>query len=213
MTQKQHGHNFETVQLGAQICTMIKREYRKYKQLKIAVKKGWPISMIDFKQIPGHIVKWQDQLDLILRNRSLREQQHVWKCFEADLVEDGWTLEKLACMQNSALCSGLAILDHLHAGYYGNKGAAIIEHTLIALFLASAELTAAIQPLPLTQFMTYFMVPYVATLLIADDYSPTTVVKVHKIMVASSNAGSLIHPANDDDTGLEEIFHRNIVTF
>ncbi|KAI5989189.1 hypothetical protein F5J12DRAFT_929996 [Pisolithus orientalis] len=86
-----HGHNFETVQLGAQICTMIKREHRKYEQLKIAVKK--------------------------------------------------------------------------------------------------------------------------ATLLITDDYSPTTVVKAHKIMVASSNAGSLIHPANDDDTELEEIFHRNIVTF
>ncbi|KIO02151.1 hypothetical protein M404DRAFT_9907 [Pisolithus tinctorius Marx 270] len=112
----QHGHNFETVQLGAQICTMIKREHRKYKQLKIAVKKGWPISTIDFKQIPGCIIKWRDQLDPILCNRSLHEQQHVWKCFEADLVEDGWTLEKLACMQNSALCSGLAILDHLHAG-------------------------------------------------------------------------------------------------
>ncbi|KIN97154.1 hypothetical protein M404DRAFT_72878, partial [Pisolithus tinctorius Marx 270] len=88
---------------------------------------------------------------------------------------------------------------------YGDKGAAIIEHTLIALFPASAELTAAIRPLLLAQFMTYFMVPYVATLLIADDYSPTTVVKAHKIMVASSDAGSLIHPANDDDAELEEI--------
>ncbi|KAI6152606.1 hypothetical protein BKA82DRAFT_4013037 [Pisolithus tinctorius] len=213
MTRKQHGRNFETVQLGAQICTMIKREHRKYEQLKIAAKKGWPISIIDFKQIPGHIVKWQDQLDPILRNRSLHEQQHVWKCFKADLVEDGWTLEKLARMQNSALCSRSVILDHSHAGYYGNKGAAIIEHTLIALFPASAELTAAIQPLPLAQFTTYFMVPYVATLLIADDYSPTTVVKAHKIMVASSDVGSLIHPANDDDTELEEIFHRNIVAF
>ncbi|KAI5988846.1 hypothetical protein F5J12DRAFT_898092 [Pisolithus orientalis] len=73
---------------------------------------------------------------------------------------------------------------------YGNKGAAIIEHTLIALFLASAELTAAIWPLLLAH--------------------PTTVVKAHKIMVASSDAGSLIHPTNDDDTELEEIFHRNI---
>ncbi|KAI5996616.1 hypothetical protein F5J12DRAFT_785397 [Pisolithus orientalis] len=208
-----HGHNFETVQLGAQICTMIKREYRKYEQLKIAVKKGWPISMIDFKQIPRHIIKWQDQLDLILCNRSLHKQQHVWKCFEADLVEDGWMLEKLACMWNSALCSRSAILDHLHSGYYGDKGAAIIKHTLIALFPASAELTAAIWPLLLAQFTTYFMVPYIATLLITDDYSPTTVVKAHKIMVASSNVGSLIHPTNDDNAELEEIFHRNIVTF
>ncbi|KAI5991734.1 hypothetical protein F5J12DRAFT_786279 [Pisolithus orientalis] len=64
-----------------------------------------------------------------------------------------------------------------------------------------------------TKFTTYFMVPYVVTLLIADDYSPTTVVKAHKIMVASSDAGSLIHPTNDDDTELEEIFHRNIVAF
>ncbi|KAI5988124.1 hypothetical protein F5J12DRAFT_930108 [Pisolithus orientalis] len=190
-------------QLGAQICTMIKREYRKYTQLKIAVKKGWPISMIDFQQIPGHIIKWQDQLDPIVCNRSLHKQQHVWKCFEANLVEDGWMLKILAHMWNSALCSRSAILDHSCAGYYGNKGATIIEHTLIALFPAPAELTAAIWPLLLTQFMIYFMVPYVATLLITDDYSPTTVVKVHKIMVASSNPQAFLRVkllVADDDS-------------
>ena len=57
MTQEQGGHDFKTAQYGMQICSMIRWDHRKMEQLKIAMKKCWPISPIDFKKIPGRIVK------------------------------------------------------------------------------------------------------------------------------------------------------------
>ena len=98
------------------ICTMIRRDHKKIAQLKIAMKRGWPIGTIDFKKIPGHIVKLQDQLDPVVHNKSFREQQHVWKYFEADLTAESWTLATFARVLNSVLSSGLATLDHARAG-------------------------------------------------------------------------------------------------
>ncbi|KAL4079706.1 hypothetical protein J3A83DRAFT_4368516 [Scleroderma citrinum] len=199
--------------LGIQICIMVRKEYQRVEQLKIAAKKGWPISTIDFKKIPGHIVKLQDQLHLIVYNKSFHEQQDAWKSFEADLGADGWTLAMFAQMQNSVLTSRSATPDHAHGGYYGMKGSAIIQHTLIGLFPVSSELAAALQPLLHTQFMTYFLVPHIAALLIAEDYGYMMVTRGCKIMVDSSDAGALIHPEDDHDAKLEEIFQRNIITF
>ena len=59
----------------------------------------------------------------------------------------------------------------------------------------------------------YFMVPHIAALLIAEDYDYTTVPKSHKIMVASSDAGAFVHPADDNDNELEEIYQRTIIAF
>ncbi|KAL4072413.1 hypothetical protein V8B97DRAFT_1917195 [Scleroderma yunnanense] len=213
ITRKQGEHNFKIVQLRIQICIMVRKEYQRVEQLKIAAKKGWPISTIDFKKIPGHIVKLQDQLHLIVYNKSFHEQQDAWKSFEADLGADGWTLVMFAQMQNSVLTSRSATLDHAHGGYYGMKGSAIIQHTLIGLFPVSSELAAALQPLSHTQFMTYFLVPHIAALLIAEDYGYMMVTRGCKIMVNSSDAGALMHPEDDHDAKLEEIFQRNIITF
>ena len=61
----------------------------------------------------------------------------------------------------------------------------------------------------------YFMVPlpHVAALLITKDYDYMTVPKSHKIMVVSSNAGAFVHPADNDDNELEELYQRTIITF
>ena len=40
-----------------------------------------------------------------------------------------------------------------------------------------------------------------------------TVAKGHKIMIASGEAGAFIHPADDNDTELEEIYQRNVIAF
>ena len=76
----------------------------------------------------------------------------------------------------------------------------------MALFPLSPGLAATLHPLSHSQFLTYFMVPHVAALLITKDYDYTTVPKSHKIMVASSNVGAFVHPADDDDDELEEIY-------
>ena len=116
MTQELGGHNFETAQLGMHICTMIRRDHRKIAYLKIATKKNWPISAIDFKKIPGRIVKLQDQLHPVVHNKSFRERQHVWKSFEADLAAERWTLATFARVPNTVLSSGSATLDHSRPG-------------------------------------------------------------------------------------------------
>ena len=116
MTREQCGHNFKTAQLGMQICAMVRRDHRKMEQLKIATKKGWPIISIDFKKIPGHVVKLQEQLHPVVHNKSFHEQQHVWKSFEADLAADRWTLPTFAKVWNSVLSSGSATMDHACAG-------------------------------------------------------------------------------------------------
>jgi len=83
----------------------------------------------------------------------------------------------------------------------------------MALFPLSPELAATLCPLSHTQFLMYFLVPHVAALLIAKDYDYMTVAKSHKIMVASGDAGSFIHPADDDDDELEEIYQRTLIMF
>lgn len=55
------------------------------------------------------------------------------------------------------------------------------------------------------------MVPHVAALLIAQDYNNVPFVRAYSTMVASSDAGALIHPADDDDAELEEIFRWNLM--
>jgi len=116
MTREQCSRDFKMAQLGMQICAMVRRDHRKMEQLKIATKKGWPISTIDFKKLPGRIVKLQDQLQPVVHNKSFREQQHVWKSFKADLAAEGWTLPTFAKVRNSVLSSGSATMDHSRPG-------------------------------------------------------------------------------------------------
>jgi len=59
----------------------------------------------------------------------------------------------------------------------------------------------------------YFLVPFVAVLLISEDYRYTMDAKAHKIMVTSSDAGILVHPADDNDTALDEIMQKIILAF
>ncbi|KIM58083.1 hypothetical protein SCLCIDRAFT_10315 [Scleroderma citrinum Foug A] len=63
------------------------------------------------------------------------------------------------------------------------------------------------------KFMMYFLVPFVAVLLISEDHRYTMDAKMHKIMVASSDAGILVHPADDNNTTLDEIMQKIILAF
>ena len=90
------------------------------------------------------------------------------------------------------------ISKHINANMmfnsYGEKGSVIIQQTLFSMFPLSMELTTILQPLMDQQFMTYFLVPFVTVLLISEDHRYTMDAKVHKIMVASSDAGIHVHP-------------------
>ena len=111
-----HGRNVVAAQLATQICAMIRREHLKAEHLKLATKKGWPITTVDFKDILGHIVKLEDQLCSVVYNKSFCEWQLVWKSFEGDLATDRLTLGTFAHMGNSNLSSGSATFNNAHPG-------------------------------------------------------------------------------------------------
>ena len=131
--------------------------------------------------------------------------------------------ETRICLQDQrhstmpVLDSKSLISKHINANMmfnsYGEKGSAIIQQMLFSMFPPSVELTAILRPLTHQQFMTYFLVPFVAVLLISEDYGYTTDAKAHKIMVTSGDAGILVHPADDNDTALDEIMQKIILVF
>ena len=113
---RSHGRNVAAAQLATQICAMIRREHLKVEHLKLATKKGWPITTVDFKGIPGHIVKLEDQLRSVVYNKSFCERQSVWKSFEGDLATDGLTLGTFAHAGNSNLSPGSATFNNARPG-------------------------------------------------------------------------------------------------
>ena len=67
----------------------------------------------------------------------------------------------------------------------------------------------AFQPLSLAKTTAYFLVPYVAHRLIAQDLE-CSLDAVYKTMIDSSDAGNALHPERDDDEELTEILHENV---
>ncbi|KAI5983004.1 hypothetical protein F5J12DRAFT_788000 [Pisolithus orientalis] len=139
--------------------------------------------------------------------KNFRERETSWWMNQLTTSNHAYYKQQMACWEwndRNLSAMGCMLQDHLHQ--YGSKPMKQRCQQPLNVMMGHRRRKG-------TKFTTYFMVPYVATLLITDDYSPITVVKAHKTMVASSDVGSLIHPTNDDDTELEEIFHRNIVAF
>ena len=68
----------------------------------------------------------------------------------------------------------------------------------------------AFQPLSLAKATAYFLVPYVAHHLIAQDMK-CSLDAAYKTMVDSSSAGEALHPERDDDEELDEIYHDNVL--
>lgn len=113
---RKSGRNFESVQLGTLICTLVVREKKRVAQLWIATNRGWPIRSINFKAIPGRIVKLREQLHPIVHNKSFREEQHIWRSFLDNLAADGRTLPVFANAQNKTLYGGLTAVDRARPG-------------------------------------------------------------------------------------------------
>ncbi|KAH7919327.1 hypothetical protein BV22DRAFT_979592, partial [Leucogyrophana mollusca] len=76
---------------------------------------------------------------------------------------------------------------------YGPKGAAVIMHTLIRLFPPTMKSNSALSPLTVAQFTTYFLTPYVAMCLIAEDLE-LTIEGGYETMIESNNIGQSLNP-------------------
>lgn len=84
-------------------------------------------------------------------------------------------------------------------------------HTLIGLFPMNDTPDDGFKPLSHNQFFTFFLVPHVAAILIAQDLG-TTLTKGHGCMLETSDVGELQYPQADDDE-LDDIYHTNIILF
>jgi hypothetical protein len=92
---------------------------------------------------------------------------------------------------------------------YGSKGNAIIQSTLLRMFDPRKTSSDAFSPLSLSNFTQYFLVPYVAHNLIAEDLRQSPK-RAFDEMLESANAGESLHPELDDDEELEAILEANV---
>ncbi|KAI5997545.1 hypothetical protein EDD15DRAFT_2364272 [Pisolithus albus] len=196
---KQKKTNFR---LALDICRLIKREQRRLKAIEFAEEADWPVTRVDFKDIPRRVLKLEDELRRLIFDAEVHKNVFLWKCFEAALEVEGCTISQFARMRSPPMSS--MIWQNSRSGYYGSKGTAIVMHMLLQLFPLTTP-TDAFQPLSLMQYLSYFVTPHIFCQLIAEDYGGTTTINAQKIMYESSDVGELVNPKCDDDDDDDEL--------
>lgn len=190
------------IRLAIDICMLIKREQRRLKAIEFAGEVDWPVTRVDFKGIPRCVLELYDELQRLIFDAEAHKDVFLWKCFEAALEVDGWTVSQFARMRSPPMSS--RIWQNSRSGYYGSKGTVIVMHTLLQLFPPTTP-TDAFQPLSFLQYLSYFITPHIFCQLIAEDYGGVTTVNAQKIMYESSDVGELVNPERDDDDELDQI--------
>ncbi|KAF9490265.1 hypothetical protein BDN71DRAFT_1524161, partial [Pleurotus eryngii] len=80
-------------------------------------------------------------------------------------------------------------------GYYGNEGAHIIEAVVLKLVDPMSD---AFAPLSLQAFRALYLIPYVATQLIAQD-KHCSITEAWDLMISSAGYGSVLQRIEDKD--------------
>ncbi|KAI5984002.1 hypothetical protein EDD15DRAFT_2375721 [Pisolithus albus] len=191
------------------ICRLIKREQCRLKAIEFAEEVDWPVTRVDFKDIPRHVLKLEDELHRLIFDAEAHKNVFQWKCFEAALEVEGCTISQFARMRSPPMSS--TIWQNSRSGYYGSKGTAIVMHMLLQLFLPTTP-TDTFQPLSLMQYLSYFITPHIFCQLIAEDYGGATTINAQKIMYESSDVGELVNPECDDDDELDQIKCKTTLT-
>ncbi|KAF8839070.1 hypothetical protein BDN67DRAFT_1059911 [Paxillus ammoniavirescens] len=145
-------------------------------------------------------------IELVLKP-SARIGNEVYTSFldTLEAVGFGRNLGKLSQVPNAAM----PVYIHAHPGYYGSKGAAIIESTIMQIVDPKTTPTDSIAPLSLSRFTHYFLVPFVGSHLIAHDLG-CDFKTACCTMIASATIGESLHPAGNNNDGLEEVLKANI---
>lgn len=102
--------------LGIDICNMYKREEKKVGALALAADRGWPVTSIDFAQIPRRIVGMLDDLERLVFDPKFREDSDIWAWFEASLVSDGLSVEDFARLRPQQVALASRITENARVG-------------------------------------------------------------------------------------------------
>ncbi|KIJ04491.1 hypothetical protein PAXINDRAFT_22220 [Paxillus involutus ATCC 200175] len=66
---REKGHD-PALRLGIEICILINNERKKVGAITLATKRGWPVTSIDFKEIPGRVIAMLRELKEIVFDRD-----------------------------------------------------------------------------------------------------------------------------------------------
>jgi len=102
----------------------------------------------------------------------------------------------------------LPLLIYMYCCSYGPAGAAVIENTLMVLFGTWDFRTDCTLPLTFRTYTQYFLIPHIASCLIAED-KDTDMEGGWEIMLRSAEAGETLQSLTRQEGPLETIFEAN----
>ncbi|KAI8097555.1 RTC4-like domain-containing protein, partial [Halteromyces radiatus] len=164
----------------------------------------WP-TVIPFCTLKDRILGFQDELDNVIDNKL--DSSYRQAALEA--------YKKMGTNQARSTMGVMTRLETILPGYYGTKGASVIQEHLVEMYLHSGKLTSKVTSpqLPL-EYLQHVLVPEVGFRLIREDlinknsskqYEPDLDDQAKQIMAESSNFGSYLQPLGwDDGTLLDE---------
>jgi len=104
MAVRQHKGRGTAFRISSEVCVLIKDNKKRLEALQVALARGWPVTSVDFKGIPRHIIAIFDLLEQLIDNPIFWEATScVWGGFEGDLESDGLTIKRFAVMKPSKI--------------------------------------------------------------------------------------------------------------
>ncbi|KAJ7017036.1 hypothetical protein C8F04DRAFT_1267404 [Mycena alexandri] len=173
--------------LELQICTAITQEKERQRHLNLGEQNGWPRE-IDLENLPDRILEFKEEVADMLTDPVFLEESAAWKKFIKGIDY------KLFHFCRSDCKDGFIYAAYARrCGYYGPKGADIINSTLMDemfakniddvcntlcetlndIVIASGAFFDSYDPtsnlLEIEDFTSFILAPFVAALLIAQD--------------------------------------------
>ncbi|KAF8339243.1 hypothetical protein F5887DRAFT_829787, partial [Amanita rubescens] len=124
---------------------------------------GWPYP-IEFDLLPERIIALSDQLSQFFTSSAMLRAHPIFKNLQRDLEQGHMSLSKLHVSNAPS-----ALHQNSKPGYYGEQGLHIIEGIITFMFPPAKMHGDGFNPLSLGSFIHFFLVPFTATYLIAED--------------------------------------------
>ncbi|KAI8066354.1 RTC4-like domain-containing protein [Gongronella butleri] len=157
--------------------------------------KGWPAS-INFDKLPARVRALQFELDGLIDGTT-------HSIYRAEAMRD---YETFGIHKARGTLGAMARFDKSIPGYYGIKGAAVIQETLRVMYQDKLQMDI-IKPQSASEFIQQVLVPEAGFRLIRDDLQkkrkrlPADEIEAaaKKTMLESVSYGALLHPFEEED--------------
>ncbi|KAF7426612.1 hypothetical protein PC9H_008981 [Pleurotus ostreatus] len=184
--------SYERLNAQISLCKAINLVHTEKAALRYFNMHGLP-TKIDFVALPIRILEFQDAIQERATNRERLTDCFIWKSLLNHTSKKGLTLSGIARCGMAQLPS--SIISLARPGYYGNKGAHIIEAVVLKLVDPMSD---AFAPLSLQAFRALYLIPYVATRLIAQD-KHCSITEAWDLLISSAGYGSILQRIEDED--------------